>query len=155
RILGRGVDVIDLPFELHGNRLLLAEILVVFRLLRAGQPEVILGELHDLLGLGILLGRDRGIDPAPVLEIERLGADLGVPGLERSGLIPAVEGERFPGDRRGPRLFLYLGLHLSGLRTTPHVHAATAHAALAHAAGHHAHAAHAAGHAAHAARAAA
>ena len=70
------LDVIDLAVELDGDRLGLAQVLVVFGLLRAGELEVGVGQLGDTVALASSSGCDRGVDPALVFPVEGLGADL-------------------------------------------------------------------------------
>ena len=81
--LWRGrVDVIHLAIELHGDRLGLAQVLVIFGLLRAGELEVGVGQLRHHGRLGVFIGRDGRVDPALVFPVERLGADLADLALE-------------------------------------------------------------------------
>src|SRR5262249_52455502 len=63
-----GIDLINPIFELHRDRLGLAEVLVVFRLLRARQAEVLVAELDDPYCLGLLSRFERGVDPTAILE---------------------------------------------------------------------------------------
>ena len=79
----RGIDVIDLAVEFYGDGLGLAQVLVVFGLLCAGELEVGVGQLCDAVALASSSGCDRRVDPALVLPVEGLAADLADLALDR------------------------------------------------------------------------
>ncbi len=68
--------MIHLAVKLDGDGLALAEVLVVFRLLRTSELEVSVGQLGDDGRLGVVLGCHGSVDPALAFPVKRLGADL-------------------------------------------------------------------------------
>src|SRR3954468_21259817 len=83
------------------------QVLIQLGRLRPRQAEEFVAELANALGLGILVGLDRGVDPAVVLEVKRLGADLADAALRSLLGLFASDGRAGPGLlSRGHRIIV-------------------------------------------------